>query len=195
MSTIAPPPLPGGKPRRTPAASFVDVLGKLSVLLAVVGVLYALVQLVALLLIPAGFMDNFLAGEYEFLPALPSLLHWLLQNLLPLAWATLFSAVAFLVISYGVMKRSNAARLGFIAFMVLGTLMNFASITVLMAALDWVNAIGASIDEAGVTQQIRASNMVSMAMGVVSALAIAGLHGWIIWKLCTADVRAQFNRT
>ena len=78
MSTIAPPPLPGGKPRRTSAASFVDVLGKLSVLLAVVGVLYALVQLVALLLIPAGFMDDFLAGEYEFLPALPSLLHWLL---------------------------------------------------------------------------------------------------------------------
>ena len=155
MSTVAPPPLPGGKPRRTPAASFVDVLGKLSVLLAVVGVLYALVQLVALLLIPAGFMDNFLAGEYEFLPALPSLLHWLLQNLLPLAWATLFSAVAFLVISYGVMKRSNAARLGFIVFMVLGTLMNFASIALLIAALDWVNAIGASIDEAGVTQEVR----------------------------------------
>ena len=80
------------------------------------------------------------------------------------------------------MKRSNAARLGFIVFMVLGTLMNFASIALLIAALDWVNAIGASIDEAGVTQQIRASNMVSMAMGVVSALAIAGLHGWIIWK-------------
>ena len=48
---------------------------------------------------------------------------------------------------------------------VLGTLMNFASIALLIAALDWVNAIGASIDEAGVTQQIRASNMVSMAMG------------------------------
>ena len=156
-------------------------------------VMPALLMTVAFALV--GFMDDFLAGEYEFLPALPSLLHWLLQNLLPLAWATLFSAVAFLVISYGVMKRSNAARLGFIVFMVLGTLMNFASIALLIAALDWVNAIGASIDEAGVTQQIRASNMVSMAMGMVSALAIAGLHGWIIWKLCTADVRAQFNRT
>ena len=193
MSAVAPPPLPSGKPRRTPAAGFVDVLGKLSILLAVVGVLYALVQLVVLLLIPAGFMDSFLAGEYEFLPALPGMLHWLLQNLLPLAWATLLSALVFLVISYGVLKRSNAARLGFIAFMVLGTLMNFASIAVLIAALDWVNAVGASIDDAGALQQIRASNMVSMAMGVVSAIAIAGLHGWIIYKLCTAGVRAEFQ--
>ena len=140
-------------------------------------------------------MDGMLEGNSEFLPALPGMLRWLLQNLLPMAWVTLLSAVAFLAISYGVLKRSNAARLGFIVFMVLGTLMNFASIAVLMAALDWVNAIGAGIDEAGVFQQIRASNLVSMAMGVVSAIAIAGLHGWIIYKLCTADVRAQFNRT
>ena len=194
MSTVAPPPLPGGKPSRTPAAGFVDVLGKLSVLLAAVGVLYALVQLVLVLLIPAGFMDGVLEGNSEFLPALPAALRWLLQNLLPLALFTLLSAVAFLAVSYGVLKRSNAARLGFIAFMVLGTLMNFASIAVLIAALDWVNAIGAKIDDAGVLQQIRASNMVSMAMGVVSAIAIAGLHGWIIYKLCTADVRAEFNR-
>ena len=193
MNLDAPPPLPGG-PRRTPAAGFVDVLGKLSVLLAVLGVLYALVQLVVVLLIPASFLDGSWDGNNEHLPALPDLLRWLLHNLLPLAWVTLLSAVAFLVVAYGMLKRSNAARLGFIAFMVLGTLMNFASIAVLMAALDWVNAIGANIDEAGVFQQIRASNMVSMAMGVISALAIAGLHGWIIWKLCTADVRAEFVR-
>ena len=193
MNLDAPPPLPGG-PRRTPAAGFVDVLGKLSLLLAVLGVLYALVQLVAVLLIPAGSLDGVLAGNLEYLPALPGPLHWLLRNLLPLAWVTLLSAVAFLVVAYGMLKRSNAARLGFIVFMVLGTLMNFASIAVLMAALDWVNAIGANIDEAGVFQQIRASNMVSMTMGVISALAIAGLHGWIIWKLCTADVRAEFVR-
>ena len=193
MTPAAPPPLPS-KLRRTPAAGFVDVLGKLSLLLAVLGVLYALAQVGVLLLIPAGFMDGVLAGEYEYLPALPGLLRWLLQNLLPMAWVTLLSAVAFLVVSYGVLKRSNAARIGFIVFMVLGTVMNFASIAVLIAALDWVNAIGASADDVAVLQQIRASNMFSMAMGVVSAIAIAGLHGWIIYKLCTADVRAEFNR-
>ena len=192
MSLDAPPPLPGG-PRRTPAAGFVDVLGKLSVLLAVFGVLYALAQLVLILLIPAGFMDGVLDGNHEFLPALPGMLRWLLQNLLPMAWVTLLSAVAFLVVSYGVLKRSDTARLGFILFMVLGTLMNFASIAVLVAALDWVNAIGAKIDDEGVFQQIRASNLVSMAMGVISAIAIAGLHGWIIYKLCTANVRAEFQ--
>lgn len=124
MSAAAPPPLPGGKLRLTPAAGFVDVLGKLSLLLGVLGVLYALVQLVVLLLIPAGFMDGALAGDNELLPELPGLLRWLLQNMLPLAWVTLLSAVAFLMISYGVLKRSNAARLGFIVFMVLGTVMN-----------------------------------------------------------------------
>ena len=138
-------------------------------------------------------MDGVLDGNHEFLPALPGMLRWLLQNLLPMAWVTLLSAVAFLVVSYGVLKRSDTARLGFILFMVLGTLMNFASIAVLVAALDWVNAIGAKIDDEGVFQQIRASNLVSMAMGVISAIAIAGLHGWIIYKLCTANVRAEFQ--
>jgi hypothetical protein len=193
MNAVAPPPLPGKQPR-VPAAGFVDVLGKISLLLAVLGVLYALVQVVVLLLIPAGFLDGLFAGDNEYLPELPGLLAWLLRNLLPLAWATLLSSLAFLAIAYGVLKRSNAARLGFIVFMVLGTLMNFASIALMMAALDWINGIGANLDDAGAFQQIRASNMVSMAMGVVSAIAFAGLHGWIIYKLCTADVRAQFHR-
>ena len=92
MSLDAPPPLPGG-PRRTPAAGFVDVLGKLSVLLAVLGVLYALVQLVVVLLIPASFLDGSWDGNNEHLPALPDLLRWLLHNLLPLAWATLLFAL------------------------------------------------------------------------------------------------------
>ena len=29
---------------------------------------------------------------------------------------------------------------------------------------------------------------------LAGALAIAALHGWVAWQLCTAAVRAQFNR-
>ena len=194
MSTF-PPPLPGG-PRKSPAANFVDVLAKISILLGVLGVVYALVQWVVLMLLPDDFLGRAFAMASEELPPLPSMLRWVLDHLDAMAWLTLLSSLLFLVVSWGVLKRNNTARLGFIAIMVLGTLMNFASIVLLMQMLEWMNQIGTSLQVKGqgMPGQMQASNALSMGMGVISALAFAALHGWIIYKLCTADVRAEFTR-
>ena len=195
MNTL-PPPLPGSA-RKSPAANFVDVLGKISILLGVLGVAYALVQWAVLMLLPDDFMGRAFAMASEELPPLPSMLRGLLDHLDAMAWATLLSSLFFLVVSWGVLKRNNTARIGFIAVMVLGTLMNFASIVLLMQMLDWINQIGTSlqVEGQGMPGQMQASNAVSMGMGVISALAFAALHGWIIYKLCTPAVRAEFGDT
>lgn len=194
MSTV-PPPLPGS-PRKSPAAHFVDVLGKISILLAVLGVLYAVVQWAVLMVLPDDFMARAFAEVGEQLPALPSMLRWLLEHLDAMAWITLISSLFFLVVSWGVLKRNETARLGFIAVMVLGTLMNFASIYFLMQMVEWMNQLGTTLQQQGEAMpgQMQASNAISMGMGAVSALAFAALHGWIIYKLCTPAVRAEFAR-
>lgn len=194
MSTL-PPPLPGTT-RKSAAANFVDVLGKLSVLLGVLGVLYALAQWAVLMLVPDDFMAVAFADVAQHLPPLPSSLRWLLDHLDAMAWITLLSALLFLLASWGVLKRNEAARLGFIALMLLGTLMNIASIALLMQMVEWMNQLGTTLQEHGEAMpgQIQASNAMSMGMGVVSALAFAALHGWIIYKLCTPAVRAEFDR-
>jgi hypothetical protein len=194
MSTL-PPPLPGSA-RKSPAANFVDVLGKISILLGVVGVVYAIGQWAVLMVVPDDFLERAFASASAELPPLPSMLRWLLDHLDAMAWLTLASSVLFLVVSWGVLKRNDAARLGFIVIMVLGTLMNFASIVLLLQVLDWINQIGTSlqVEGQGMPGQMQASNAVSMGMGVISALAFAALHGWIIYKLCTPAVRAEFKR-
>lgn len=194
MSTL-PPPLPGTA-RKSAAANFVDVLGKISLLLGVLGVLYALAQWAVLMLLPDDFMQRAFATADEQLPPLPSMLRWLLDHLDALAWIALLSALLFLLASWGVLKRNNPARLGFIALMVLGTLMNFASIALLMQMVAWMDQLGIRMEEhgQGMAGQMQASNAISMGMGVASALAFAALHGWIIYKLCTPAVRAEFDR-
>ena len=194
MSTF-PPPLPGAA-RKSPAANFVDVLGKISILLGVLGVVYAIGQWAVLMVLPDDLLARGFPNGSPELPPLPSTLRWLLDHLDAMAWLTLASSVLFLVVSWGVLKRNDAARLGFIAIMVLGTLMNFASIVLLLQVLDWVNQIGTSlqVEGQGMPGQMQASNAVSMGMGVISALAFAALHGWIIYKLCTPAVRAEFKR-
>lgn len=194
MSTL-PPPLPG-EARKSPAANFVDVLGKISILLGVLGVVYALVQGAVLMVLPDDFLARAFATASAELPLLPSMLRWLLDHLDAMAWMTLLSSLLFLAASWGVLKRNEAARLGFIAIMVLGTLMNIASIVLLMQVLDWINQIGMSTQAQGqmMPGQMQASNAISMGMGVISALAFAALHGWIIYKLCTPAVRAEFKR-
>lgn len=194
MNTAFPPPLPG-KAGKSPAAAFVDVLAKISLVMGVLSVAYALCQGLVLMLVPDGFTQGLFEQGSEFLPPLPGTLRWLLDHLALLTWIMLLSSLAFLVIAYGMLRRHNAARIAFIVFLVIGTLGNFASIILMLEVLHWMEGIGANLPaDSGMQEQIRASNLWSMAMGIVSAIAFAALHGWIVWKLCTAQVRNQFNR-
>ena len=76
--------------------------------------------------------------------------------------------------------------------LVLGALAALAGAYAFGAMLDWANAQAggdiATLDP--MLAQLQASMKLIMYLGM---LAIAALHGAIVWKLCTPAIRAEFR--
>ena len=156
---MTPPPLPA-------TTAFVTLLGRLSIVLAVLGLLWALVQVLFVLMLP--------------------------MDLLALS-------LGLLVVSWGLLRRREWGRLGFIAALVLGAVVNFAALLLVGPFFDSLQDLfppGMADPGDGwqIDAQLRMTRNLVMASGMIGALAIAGVHGWLVWKLCTAQVRAEFRR-
>jgi hypothetical protein len=187
-----PPPIPGDA---RPGNNFVTVLAWISIGLALLGLLYGLVQTVMGLVLPADFylrMLNPYGGEP---PALPPLMHWLYTNTLLMGLLMLVMSAIFLWVSWGVLKRREWARKGFIAVLVLGTLWQFACIFALPQFIEGMLAIQGGALPQGQTlpPEFEGFMTAAMLMGGLVAVVFAVLHLWIIWKLCTPAVREEFS--
>lgn len=194
MSAIPnlPPPIPGSA---RPSSSFVTVLAWISIALALLGLLYGLMQTVMGLVLPADFylrMLNPYGGEP---PRLPPLMHWIYTNTLLMGVLMLVLSAIFLWVSWGVLKRREWGRKGFIAVLVLGTLWQFACIFALPQLIEGMLAIQAGALPQGQTMppELEGFMTAAMLMGGVVAVVFAALHLWIVWKLCTPGVRAEFD--
>lgn len=182
-----PPPLPA-------TTAFVTVLGRVSIVLAVLGLLWALVQVLFVLMLP---MD--LLAQVEAQPGMPALLAAAMQYRSALALAMLALSLGLLVVSWGLLQRREWGRLGFIAALVLGAVVNFAALLLVGPFFDSLQDLfppGMADPGDGwqIDAQLRMTRNLVMASGLIGALAIAGVHGWLVWKLCTAQVRAEFRR-
>lgn len=176
------------------ATGFVTVLGRISTLLAAVGVLAALAQAAVALLLGDAAVAAFAAR-----PEVPPALGWMLLQRRPLALALLVLAVLFLAASWGVLRRQEWARLAFIGFLAVTAVLNFASLPLVGQLFDTARALYPpglldTPDGRDLLAQLQVSRMVSLFTATLTAVAFAGLHGWVGWKLCAADVRAQFRR-
>jgi hypothetical protein len=187
-----PPPIPGDA---RPGNNFVTVLAWISIGLALLGLLYGLVQTVMGLVLPADFylrMLNPYGGEP---PALPPLMHWLYTNTLLMGLLMLVLSAVFLWVSWGVLKRREWGRKGFIAVLILGTLWQFACIFALPQFIEGMLAIQGGALPQGQTlpPEFEGFMTAAMLMGGLVAVVFAVLHLWIIWKLCTPAVREEFS--
>jgi hypothetical protein len=187
-----PPPIPGDA---RPGNNFVTVLAWISIGLALLGLLYGLVQTVMGLVLPADFylrMLNPYGGEP---PALPPLMHWLYTNTLLMGLLMLVLSAVFLWVSWGVLKRREWGRKGFIAVLILGTLWQFACIFALPQFIEGMLAIQGGALPQGQTMppEFEGFMTAAMLMGGLVAVVFAVLHLWIIWKLCTPAVREEFS--
>ena len=187
-----PPPIPANT---RPAASFVTVLAWISIALSLLGLLYGLMQVAMGLLLPPDFylrMANPYGGEP---PPLPPLMHWFYTNTLLMGVLSLVLSAIFLWVSWGVLKRREWARKGFIAILALGTLSQFGSIWMLPQILEATLAMQAGALPPGQAMPPALDDLMTgvMMIGGVMALTFAALHVWIIWKLCTPTVRAEFS--
>lgn len=177
-----------GKP-----SSFVTVMAQVSLVLGIAGTVYGLVQVA---LATALLGDGQVGRAIATLPLadLPPSAAWLLTHLGALAWGFLLCSVAFLAVSWGLLRRQGWAWWGFIAFLVLGALANFAGIALADHLFAWVQALPANPEIADLHAELDAMRRMSLAMTTVTALVFAVLHGVIVWKLCTAEIRGEFFR-
>lgn len=187
-----PPPIPGTE---RPSGSFVTVLAWISIALALLGLLYGLMQTVMGLVLPDDFylrMLNPYGGEP---PRLPPLMHWMYTNTLSMGVLMFVLSAVFLWVSWGVLKRREWGRKGFIAVLVLGTLWQFACIFALPQFIEGMLAVQAGALPQGQTMppELEGFMTAAMLMGGAVAVVFAALHLWIVWKLCTPAVRAEFD--
>jgi len=150
------------------------------------GVLGAASGLLQAAMLPALPIDTLLQQVDEAGAALPPALAWLFGHLQLINLLSLLSSALFAWVSWGLLKRREWGRLGFIAFLALGALGGFIGAAWFGHVLD---GLGGDGDVDPLLQSLQSAMRTLMWLG---AVAVALLHGAIIWKLCTLQVRAEF---
>lgn len=187
-----PPPIPES-PR--PSNSFVTVLAWISIALALLGLVYGLLQAVMGLVMPPDYYLRLLNPYGGEPPQLPPLMQWIYTHTLLMGLLMTVLSAIFLWVSWGVLKRKEWGRKGFIAILALGALWQFACVLAIPQFTEGMLAIqaGALPQGQAMPPEFEAVMTAAMLMGGLVAVVFAGLHGWIIWKLCTPAVRAEFE--
>ncbi|MET1023161.1 MAG: hypothetical protein ABWX87_02510 [Pseudoxanthomonas sp.] len=195
----APPPLPASTARPVPprdaAQGFVTVLAWLTIALGALGVGTGLLQL-----LPApGGRDPNIQLLLEALRGgglpLPPMLRWTLAHTLEISLVSLVLSALTLWLGWGLLRRLEWARLGFIVYLVVGTVLTFGLVWLLPAMIEQTLSMQFALQSPGQPLPPELAGMTTVAAVFSGCVAVvfAVLHGGIIWKLCTAAVRAQFN--
>ena len=167
---------------------FVTVMAWISLALGALGALSGLMQAVML---PALRPEAMLAQLDAAGMSLPPAVAWLFSHLQLLNFLSLLSSALFAAVSWGLLRRREWGRLGFIAFLLLGALAGLVGAAWFGRLLDGLSAGSPLSDSDPLFAQIQAAMRLVMWLG---AVAIAALHAAIVWKLCTPAIRAEFAR-
>lgn len=183
------PPVPP-----TPRTGFVSVLAKITLILAGVSVAWSLVQGLAALLLSERLVARLASSDWP----VPAGLLWALRHLAPLSLAMLLLSLLTTVTAWGLLQRREWARRVFIALLLVSAVTNLLNLLLVSQMFDAIIAIYpqellSSADGQQFLAQMQASRLMSMASSAVGVLAMAALHVWIAWKLCSAPVKAEFG--
>ena len=178
--------------KATQRSEFVTVMAWISLALGLMGVASGIMQGVMLLAVPADRMLHDLLGVIAPEAQLPSAMLWIFGNLGLLNFLSLLSSALFAVVSYGLLKRFEWGRVGFVLFLAASALVGLFGAAVFVHFLSLASGMtGAEIAEIDPAfQSLQSAMKVAM---IVAALLIAVLHGAIIWKLYRPDIRAEFT--
>lgn len=169
---------------------FVTAMAWISIALGALGAVSGVIQAAVLPALPIDAMLQQLEGADA---ALPPALAWVFGHLQSLNLLSLLSSALFAWVSWGLLKRREWGRLGFIAFLALGALAGIVGAAWFGRVLDGLGG-GGALAEAGVDPLLQSLQSAMRAMMWLGAVAVALLHGAIVWKLCTPAIRAEFAR-
>src|SRR5690606_34010878 len=129
---------------------------------------------------------------------LPEAFQWFGRHALSLTALMLGVSVAFLAVSWAMFKRREWGRRGFIGFLVLVALLNFAGLPFIHSVFENMRSMFPteflqSTEGMELRAQLNSGLWISLFSGAITAIAFAALHGWLVIKLQRPDVRALFH--
>lgn len=190
-----PPQLPPTPATPSAAASFIAVTAKLSLLMSAMAIVWSLLQVLLVTLMSR--LDIISVMQNEGLPVTPGML-WLGEHALSLSVLGLLLSIAFLAVSWALLKHREWGRIGFIVFLVLVALANFAFLPLILGMFEGMQAMVPadflnSPQGLEMRVQLRVGLWTSLITGGAAAVALAVLHAWLVIKLRRPDVRALFR--
>jgi len=126
-------------------------------------------------------------------PGLPAFATFLFENFQWFFLAALLANVVMLVVSIGLLKRRNWARLCFIGLMILSILWQVAGLAIQATMFSFVHDQFAAAQAQG-APDMTLFFVVMAVVCIVFALAFGALFGWIAWKLASKPIAAEFGR-
>ncbi|KAF1715523.1 hypothetical protein CSC74_13195 [Pseudoxanthomonas yeongjuensis] len=176
-----------------PRSEFVTVMAWISLALGIAGVASGIVQGMMLLALPTDRMLHDFLGVIAPEAQLPPAMLWVFGNLGLLNFLSLLSSALFAAVSYGLLKRFEWGRVGFVLFLAASALAGLLGAIAFVHVLSLASGMGATdiaeLDPA--FQSLQSAMKVAM---IAAALLVAILHGAIIWKLYRPEIRAEFTR-
>jgi len=185
------PPLPSA-PRR---GGFVTPLAKISLVMAAACVLYSLLQLAVAAALPFDAITE--AFDNIGMP-IPAQITWVFDHLVALSLVGVLFSLLLLASAWALLRRREWGRWLFIVLLAVAALGNFASLYFLDGMLDGMQAmlpaqLAGTPEAMQFEAQMRVNRVIGMASGAATALAFAALHAWVILKLCSPAIRAEFR--
>jgi len=170
---------------RQPQSTFVTVLAWIFIILSAFSTLISALQnLMFFLIFPKFRMDEILQTP-ELASKIPPIHRFMFSHVQLLMPAMLLIFVLTLVSAIALLKRKNWARIVFIALMSLGIVYSVAMLFLLPGFSEQMPH-GPGSQEFGVAFSIMRVFVTAFSLG------LAALFGWIMWKLLSRPIRAEF---
>jgi len=189
---VTAPSLPSSAPI-APRSSFVTAVAWVFIVLSGFATFISLLQNIMLAFMPQDLFNQALQ-DTTFTHAMPSAGRFMFAHFHAMVLAMFGVVATTLLSSIGLLRRSNWARLVFIGLLALGVLYNIVVLFVQQAMVSSFNAPFAADTALGAAghqvQEMMQGMRVAM---IVFELAFAAIFVWIIVKLVSPSIRAEFT--
>lgn len=174
------------------ARTFVKVIASISLCLGALSVLTSLLSIVRLELFPdqeRGTLQGLLGVP------IPPRFSWVLRDTLELSLANGALSLLFICVGCGLLYQREWARRGIMALLLIVTLVNFSVLPLMGVLFDTVMTLltPKMIVALETTTLLHQARWTFLGFGVVVAIAVAVLNGWMIWRFRAPEIRAQFH--
>jgi hypothetical protein len=177
----------GSGPAGTPRSTFVTLVAWFGIVTAGCATPMALVQSLMVGTLSEQIRS---ALDSEALAQLPVAVRYVLEHLGALSFTFLLGSVVTLVFSIGLLKRKHWGRQGVLVLLVVAIVQQLLLFWIQVSV---VGQAGAPAGLSEMPQEVGAGLLAMEVLGGVLTVLQIGVCGWMIWKLRTPAIRAEFQ--